>query len=187
MEGIVDTVVIYAILWLICGFGAAAIAASKNRSGAGGFFWGVLLGPIGLLIVGFMEKKAVEPAPSSTQTGNAAQSVPQGAQTKAAPAMPRERTCPWCAETIKAEAIICRFCQRDVQPLPAPEPEQGPVVKVIECESCKDMGLGSRPCPACGRVLPDGVYHCQHCKDMGGNGAPCPKCGRSEPLWIKKR
>ena len=27
-----------------------------------------------------------------------------------------ERTCPWCAETIKAAAIICRFCGRDVQP-----------------------------------------------------------------------
>jgi hypothetical protein len=26
-----------------------------------------------------------------------------------------ERTCPWCAETIKAAAIICRFCNRDVQ------------------------------------------------------------------------
>lgn len=26
-----------------------------------------------------------------------------------------ERTCPWCAETIKAAAVICRFCSRDVQ------------------------------------------------------------------------
>ena len=25
-----------------------------------------------------------------------------------------ERTCPWCAETIKAAAVICRFCGRDV-------------------------------------------------------------------------
>jgi hypothetical protein len=27
-----------------------------------------------------------------------------------------ERDCPWCAETIKAKAIICRFCGRDVEP-----------------------------------------------------------------------
>jgi hypothetical protein len=31
-----------------------------------------------------------------------------------APPAPTERTCPWCAETIKAAAVICRFCSRDV-------------------------------------------------------------------------
>jgi tetratricopeptide (TPR) repeat protein len=30
-----------------------------------------------------------------------------------------ERTCPWCAETIKAAAVICRFCGRDVNVQPA--------------------------------------------------------------------
>jgi tetratricopeptide (TPR) repeat protein len=29
-----------------------------------------------------------------------------------------ERTCPWCAETIKAAAVICRFCGRDVDVQP---------------------------------------------------------------------
>jgi hypothetical protein len=27
-----------------------------------------------------------------------------------------ERACPWCAETIKTAAIVCRFCGRDIQP-----------------------------------------------------------------------
>ncbi len=31
------------------------------------------------------------------------------------PLVAHERTCPWCAETIKAAAVICRFCGRDVQ------------------------------------------------------------------------
>jgi hypothetical protein len=35
-----------------------------------------------------------------------------------APLPPAERTCPWCAETIKAAAVICRYCGRDVQVQP---------------------------------------------------------------------
>jgi tetratricopeptide (TPR) repeat protein len=34
------------------------------------------------------------------------------------PPAPTQKTCPWCAETIKAAAIICRFCGRDVQVQP---------------------------------------------------------------------
>jgi hypothetical protein len=28
------------------------------------------------------------------------------------------RRCPFCAETIKAEALVCRFCNRDIDPVP---------------------------------------------------------------------
>ncbi len=38
--------------------------------------------------------------------------------TPPATAQSDERTCPWCAETIKAAAVICRFCNRDVQVQP---------------------------------------------------------------------
>lgn len=40
--------------WVICSIGAAMIAQSKGRSAGGWFMAGLILGPIALLIVGFM-------------------------------------------------------------------------------------------------------------------------------------
>lgn len=36
----------------------------------------------------------------------------------AAPAHAATRTCPYCAESIKAEAVVCRYCARDLAPTP---------------------------------------------------------------------
>ena len=45
------------IVQLAIAFGCAAIAKSKNKSALGWFSLGVLLGIIGILIIGFMEKE----------------------------------------------------------------------------------------------------------------------------------
>ena len=43
------------------------------------------------------------------------------------------RKCPFCAEFIKAEAVICRFCQKELPPLPEAVPDSK-VTKAVPME-----------------------------------------------------
>lgn len=45
-------------VWVICGIGAFMIARSKGRSGCGWATAGCLIGPLAILIVGFMEPRS---------------------------------------------------------------------------------------------------------------------------------
>jgi hypothetical protein len=51
-------------------------------------------------------------------TNKRLESPPEGGNIYTPPP-PVEQVCPWCAETIKAAAIVCRFCGRDVKAQPA--------------------------------------------------------------------
>lgn len=80
------------VLWLACGIAAAGLYQRRGRSAEVGFWGGFLLGPIGVLLAWFAE-------PDSTVLEQKA--LGDGM-----------RKCPSCAELVKAEASICRYCQR---------------------------------------------------------------------------
>jgi len=40
--------------------------------------------------------------------------------------MDETKICPFCAETIRVEAVVCKHCGRDLEPQPEPQPEPPP-------------------------------------------------------------
>ncbi|MFK7161599.1 hypothetical protein V6U78_11185 [Marinospirillum sp. MEB164] len=79
-------------IWVLCGVVAAFIASLKGVSILGWFFLGVLFGPLSWL---FLAVKTSEEKPDNMIDE-------------------RTRICPYCAESVKKDAKVCRYCSRDL-------------------------------------------------------------------------
>ena len=80
----------FLFIWFCFGIVGAMIAGGKGNSGCGGFVLGVLLGPIGLLIAFFSSDNDDK---KREKTGDV-------------------KKCPYCAEYVKEDAVVCKHCGR---------------------------------------------------------------------------
>ena len=97
----------FAILFAVF---SAAIAVSRGRSGVGWFLIGGIFGAFGLLVAVLprIERDADSDRRTARHSGRDDD----------------ERKCPYYAESVKAEAIKCRFCQSTLVPIEARDEDE---------------------------------------------------------------
>jgi ribosomal protein L32 len=90
------------LFWLVCGLIAGYVYKNKGRSWGIGCVAGFLLGPLGIILALVSSKN---------ELGLQRQNEKREAQLVASGEM---KKCPHCAELIRSDAKVCRYCGNSV-------------------------------------------------------------------------
>jgi hypothetical protein len=108
------------IIWLLLCVVVAVAAGSRGRNGLGWFLLAFILSPLiaGFLIIVLPSRRI--PVMAGQARRESEQGLIEWATTKKTDT--RLRACPFCAEAIQPQAIVCRHCGRDLPAAPKPAP-----------------------------------------------------------------
>lgn len=99
--------VVLGISLFIVFFGGIGRWIGRGKGHARAGWWlGVLLGPIGWIAVGLTSPSSDVQAEQAVRNSTAVEAALNS----------DTRACPWCAETIKTAARLCRYCNREIDP-----------------------------------------------------------------------
>lgn len=137
------------VMGVICAFIGGSISSSKGRSYGEGFALGFLLGIIGLIIVAVLPKNDTALEESKLTDGTS-------------------KKCPYCAEIVKREAVVCKHCGRDLPIQEIQQEIEQPIDPVeIERRRVERLGIEVAVCPNCKTVNSLSLLTCEKCnKDL---------------------